>query len=119
MQSELSDAQTTIAKLTGDLSRSREKCLQLENKASSDRGQLSNEIATKLDTKMAEGFRALETSFSNKLAKEFRAELTRYESLRAPHISPLLILKPFISSSIHESYVSQIYQPDNGGGNHP
>lgn len=80
MKSELSAAQATIAKLTGELSRSREKCLKLENLASSDRGQLSNEIATKLDNKMAEGFRTLETSFANKVAKELRSELTRYVS---------------------------------------
>ena len=78
MQSELSAAQATIAKLTWDLSRSREKCLKLENIASSDRGQLSTKIAIKLDTKMAEGFRTLETSFADKVAKELRSELTRY-----------------------------------------
>jgi len=67
----------TVKTQEAELSRMREKCLQLENHSSTDRGLLISELREMFTATMNTGFQALELGFSDKVATEMRFEITR------------------------------------------
>ena len=94
-QSELAVVMNRNECLTTEVARLQTKCLQLENHASTghsvslipnlkildlDRGALVSELGEVITEKIKTGFKALEDSFMERVAKEHKAELTRFIS---------------------------------------